>query len=406
MGSWAKADGGRGTRIPAVERASLTTCNRVELYALLEEDIPPAALMDAVCADSEVEPRRIVERAFVHRGVDAVRHLFRVASGLESAVLGEPQILGQVSEAHRGAAAAGTLGPVLDTVFRRAVRAGRRARRETGIGRAPASVSSAAVALAARSAGDLRERRVLVIGAGEMATAALFALHSRGVRVVTVVNRSAGRATVLARRFGYHARPLSQLAAALADADIVVSATGAPQPIVDMALAEGVVVRRDGAPVVFIDIAVPRDVDPRIRAIPGIELFDTDDIHAGLDEGIEARRREVPKVMRLIEDELAVLDVKLRELAVRPVIGELCRRAEQVRREQLEELLDGADDLDAATRAHLDQLTRAFVRAMLREPTRALHRSAREAGDRDLVEAMMRLLVPAPHGNDKEETRP
>jgi glutamyl-tRNA reductase len=110
--------------------------------------------------------------------------------------------------------------------------------------------------------------------------------------------------------------------------------------------------------------------------------------------------------MRLIEDELAVLDVKLRELAVRPVIGELCRRAEQVRREQLEELLDGADDLDAATRAHLDQLTRAFVRAMLREPTRALHRSAREAGDRDLVEAMMRLLVPAPHGNDKEETRP
>ena len=289
------------------ELAWLSTCNRVELYALVCENGGTAPLVAILADAAGLNPRDVARHTYRHCGYEAVRHLCRVASGLDSMVLGEPQILGQVAQALTEARSSRTAGPVLNRVFRRAVRTGRRARTETSIGRNPASMSSVAVALAGGVVGALRERRVLVIGLGEMGSVTVKALRSRQVREIAVANRTRARAEEVSARWGYRAYPMDELAAALEWADVVISSTRCPHLIVDGGVVRDVVARRDGRPLVFVDIAVPRDIDPAVRELPGVHLFDADDLSGNLDDGLAARRNEIPRVEGIVDEEIARL---------------------------------------------------------------------------------------------------
>jgi glutamyl-tRNA reductase len=290
------------------ELAWLSTCNRVELYALVGESGATAPLVAILADAAGLNPRDVADHTYRHSGYEAVRHLCRVASGLDSMVLGEPQILGQVTQALTAARSSRTAGPVLDRVFRRAVRTGRRARTETSIGRNPASMSSVAVALAGSVVGTLRERRVLVIGLGEMGSVTVKALRSRQVREIAVANRTRARAEQVSARWGYRAYPMDDLAAAVEWADVVISSTSCPHPIVNEKMVRDVVSRRNGRSLVFVDIAVPRDIDPAVRELPGVHLFDADDLSGNLDEGLAARRNEIPKVEGIVAEEIARLE--------------------------------------------------------------------------------------------------
>lgn len=302
------------------ELAWLSTCNRVELYALVGENGETTPLVAILADAGGLDPRDVAGHTYRHCGYEAVRHLCRVASGLDSMVLGEPQILGQVAQALKDAQSRRTVGPVLNRVFRRAVRTGRRARSETSIGRNPASMSSVAVALAGSVVGSLRDRRVLVIGLGEMGSVTVKALRSRQVREIAVANRTHARAEEVSARWGYRAYPMDELAAALEWADVVISSTRCPHLIVDGVVVGDVVARRDGRSLVFVDIAVPRDIDPAVRELPGVHLFDADDLSGNLDDGLAARRNEIPRVERIVAEEIASFETKLRELEVEPLI--------------------------------------------------------------------------------------
>ncbi|MBY0497717.1 MAG: glutamyl-tRNA reductase [Cyanobacteria bacterium] len=305
------ASNGDGTAIR--ELAWLSTCNRVELYAVVGENGGTAPMVAILADAARLNPGDVAGHTYRHHGYEAVRHLCRVASGLDSMVLGEPQILGQVAQALTDARSSRTAGPVLDRVFRRAVRTGRRARTETAIGRNPASMSSVAVALAGSVVGALRERRVLVLGLGEMGSVTLKALRARQVREIAVANRTHARAEHAAARWGYRAYPMDELAAALEWADVVLSSTSCPHPLVNGEVVRDVVARRDGRSLVFVDIAVPRDIDPAVRELPGVHLFDADDLSGNLDDGLAARRNEIPRVEGIVAEEIARLERAVRE---------------------------------------------------------------------------------------------
>lgn len=304
------------------ELAWLVTCNRVELYALGGELAATAPLMAILADAAGLRPSDVAGHTYRHCGEDAVRHLCRVACGLDSMVLGEPQILGQVAQAFEDARSRRTAGPVLNRVFRRAVCAGRRAHSETAIGKNPASMSSVAVALAGSVIGSLRDRRVLVIGLGEMGSITVKALRARQVREIAVANRTRARAEEVSARWGYRTYAMAELAAALEWADVVISSTRSPEPVVDVGVVRDVVARRAGRLLVFVDIAVPRDVDPAIRGLSGVHLFDADDLSGNLDDGLAARRHEIPRVERIVTEETADFATALRELDVDPATPE------------------------------------------------------------------------------------
>jgi glutamyl-tRNA reductase len=308
------------------ELAWLSTCNRVELYALVGEAGDTAPLMAILAGAGRLDPGDVANHTYEHRGYDAVRHLCRVASGVDSMVLGEPQILGQVLQAHKDGELKRTVGPVLKLAFRRAVRAGRRARSETSIGRNAGNLSSAAVALAGSVVGSLRDKRVLVIGLGEMGTVAVKALRSRQVREIAVANRTAARAGEVSARWGLRTYAMAQLPAALEWADVVVSTTASPNLIVDGDLVREVVARREGRALVFVDVAVPRDIDPAVRELAGVHLFDADDLSGNLEDGLTARRNEIPAVERIIAEEVASFETQLRNLEVEPRAARAHRR--------------------------------------------------------------------------------
>ena len=289
------------------EFAILATCNRLELYALAPLDSELCdlftTLINFLVETRGVPATEVESHLYQHVGPKAVEHLCRVAAGLDSMILGEPQILGQVADAYEAALAARAVGPVLSTLFRTAIRAGKRARSETAISRNPASVSSMAVRLAEQIVGELPARQVLVIGAGEMGELAVEALRARGVRRVTVVNRTHRRAVELAERWSGDALSFEYLTEAVRGADIVISSTGAPHIIIDSEITRRAMTNR-AQPLVLIDIAMPRDVDPAVGDIPGVHLFDLDHLHTRLDGAIAERRSEIPRVEAIVAEEV------------------------------------------------------------------------------------------------------
>ncbi len=340
----------------AAEVVVLSTCNRTELY-VASPRVAPLQLFREHLGD-------FPERLYAYRGVAALRYLFRVSTGLESLVVGEAQILGQVKEALEAARDAGTTGPLLEQAFQAAIAVGKRARSETRIGAGAVSVAYAAVDLARSVFGELAGRRVLVVGAGEMAELVLEHLAARGVREIDVLNRTRARAERLAARFGGQAHGMEDLEAALERADIVITSAAAPHYVVQARRVRAVVSRRD-APLFLIDIGMPRNVEPEVGRVEGAYLYNLDDLQAVVKRTLEARREELPRVEALIEEEIADY--------LEWYAGHRSRERIRAVRQGLEEL--AADELASLLRGKLRDLTPEEVEAV----RRLVHRVVRKA---------------------------
>jgi glutamyl-tRNA reductase len=357
-------------RCPEVlEHAVLSTCYRVELYAYLVDGVEDArgVLIDALADAHGVERSALVDHLYVHSGEDVSRHLSRVASGLDSLVLGEAEILGQVRDAFD--AAAETAGPVLSLLFRTAITAGRRARSETSIGANPGTASSMALALAEGVLGDLRERHALVVGAGRIGLQSLKAVTARGLAHVAVANRTVERAAEAADRFGCSAYGLDALDDALAWADFVVTATSSETPIIGADVVRAALCARPERPLVLVDLAVPADVGRDVAGVDGVSLYDVDDLRAGLDEALASRLEEVPKVEEIVEEEVVAFARKYRELEVAPLVASLRQLAESIRQQEVERALRRLGEVDPETAEQIDRLSRALVKKLMHEPT-------------------------------------
>ena len=386
------------------EWALIPTCNRLELYL---------ALSPGAQAERESEFLGLLKRLgilgpevtqthlYSHHGIEAADHLCRVATGLDSMVLGESEILGQVRGAYRHALAASTLGPHLRPIFETAVCAGKRARAETAIGRNPASMNSAAIALAVAKVGDLHSRRILLIGMGAMGRRTLKALRERGLTDITLINRSEGPALDLASAYGCIAKPWSKLVEALAEADVALTATSATQPIIDKPLLERSLVGRQERDLTLIDLAVPRDIRSDVSELPGVRLFDVDALTDYLDEALGARRREVPNVEAIVAEELSALKDFYLGNAMRPIIVDLRHRAEQIRLQELERALRYiGKDIDSATLEHIHYFSHALVNRLLHEPTIRLREKANDHDASEYAAAVRQLFGLAKIGGE------
>jgi len=362
------------------EFALLSTCNRTELYAAARDAghrVPaePRALLAflAGIGGGELDAETLRAHAYTRIGTDAVRHLCRVAAGLDSMVLGESEIQGQVSHARDLAEQEGTLGPLLREALRTAVRVGRRARTETGICRWPASVSSEAVRLLADVGGPLDRQAVLIVGTGKMSRLTGEVLRSHGVRRLTVVSRTTRHAEALASSWGATALPWHELAAAIRAADAVICSTGAPHAVVSEELVRSAIgADGDGRRRVFVDIAVPRDVEAAVARLPGIELYDMDGLQGRLDGNLELRRREVPAVTRIIEEEVTRFEEWRNAAALRPLLGQMRAWSEAIRRREVDRALRRLGDVAPEVHAQIEALSESLVNKLLHEPTRRL----------------------------------
>jgi glutamyl-tRNA reductase len=381
-------------RCPAVlEHAVLHTCYRVELYARLTSGVEEARdeLVDTLSTAHGVPRELLLDHLYVHSGEDVARHLCRVAAGLDSLVLGEAEILGQVGEAFRLSSEEGTAGAGLTVLFRSALSAARRARSETAIGANPATASSMALALADGALGGIGDARVLVIGAGRIGLQTLEAAERRGVRHLVVANRTKARAEEVAVRFDAEARDLEELTGALAWADVVVAATSSELPVLGAETVRAAMEGRGSRPLVIVDLAVPADVDRQAGEVEGVRLFDVDDLRAGLDEAMSARLREVPKVETIIEEEVETFGRRYRELEVEPLLSELRKQAESIRELEVERALRDLGDVDDDVVERVELLSRSLVKKLLHDPTvRARERAG--AGEADEVADAVRDL--------------
>ncbi len=367
----------------------LSTCNRTELYA-------------AVPADRAEElPRllNVVRGAAVpvanfhsYQHVDAVRHLFRVAAGIDSMVLGESQVLGQVREAMSAAREAGTLNGALAHVFHAALATGKRARTETEIGRHAVSVGSAAVALARQCMGDLEGKTVLVLGTGSAGKSIAKALARQNVRIL-VGNRTIERAAELADRVGSDtdAVALDSLQQALVEADIVISGTGAGKYVIAPEDVAPAMAARGVRSLLFIDIAVPRDIDPAVASIPGVHLRDIDEIEAVADEGWSGRNAELLKVEAIIDEEIARFEAWWDSLDVVPVIAALRGRADAIRARELERALKRLEGLGEEDRERIEAMTEAIVNKMLDGPIARLKSGAHRSRYVEAIEDLFNI---------------
>jgi glutamyl-tRNA reductase len=325
---------------------------------------------------AEIRPTELLGHLYSLRSGEAARHLFRVAAGLDSMILGEAEVQGQVKRAYELALVEGGTGPILNRLFRGALAAGGRARAETGISERGLSISSVAVELARRTLGDLSDRRVLVIGAGETAELVAKALVARGVSTVFVANRHYDRAIGLAQRFSGSAVRFEELPEQLKAADIVVSATNSPHHIVERDDIAEVMRTREGRPLLLVDIAVPRDIEPACREISGVSLHDIDDVQQIVERNLSGREAEGRKAERLLDGELDRFERWLASLEVVPAIASLRERGDEVARRVLAENEPRWESLSEADRERIGAMAKAIVSRLLHEPTLRMKRSA------------------------------
>ncbi len=347
--------------------AVLSTCNRTEVYLAVPHTVTAKsviALLRELKGDVDAP-----DDAFYHStGDEATRHLYRVAAGIESMVLGESEILGQVRAAFSAATAAGTHNAVLSRLFHGAIRSGRRARSQTHIGRHAVSISSTAVALARRTLGDLSNRSVLVVSAGEAGKLAARSLAQSGASKLLVTNRTASRARELAADLDGKAVPFKELEQAMADSDIVISSSAAPDFLISKNDVVGAMRGRNGRELLLIDIAVPRDVDPAVRELPGVHLYDIDDLQALIEQNMNARRREVANVERIVDEELVRFGEWLRARGVVPTVTALLASAEETRRTEVARTFKRLKDLTPQQQERVEAMTNALVKKLLHDP--------------------------------------
>ena len=360
----------------------LSTCNRTEIYAYDTGDGADAGVADALSNRlaaflarwSAVPPADLDAHLYRHRETDGVAHLFRVAAGLESMIVGERQILGQTRAAFSAASQGGYVKSPLTRVFHHALRTGRRVHRETAIGQNSRSVSRAAVHLARTLFDRLDDRRALVIGAGDAGRMVARALADAGVRQITVTNRTQWRADDLARQLGGIAVPFHRLPDALAAADLVISSTGSPGYVLTLPTAAAALARRAAPePALFIDIAVPRDIDPAVAELPGARLFDIDALAQVSEIDLAGRSSEIARAHRIVDAELARFGEWWHSSDAMALVAAMRRRADALRRSEVARTLQILDaDPDSELARRLDAMTNALVKKLLHQPTAAL----------------------------------
>jgi glutamyl-tRNA reductase len=358
----------------AREAVVLSTCNRAEIYASCDDlERARADVPRFICEFHGVDRGALLPHVYELSDLEAARHLFRVAAGLDSLVVGEPQILGQVKEAHSAAADAQTAGPVLNRLFHTSFGVGKRVRTETGLGSGAVSISYAAVALARKIFGDLKGRNVLVIGAGEMGKLTAVHMKSQGVQRVTIVSRTMSHAARTADAIGgASAAPWEEIDAALGASDIVITATGATAPILTKAHVEAVMRPRRNRPLFIIDIALPRDVEPAAGEIEQVFLYNIDDLQATVQENLAKRAGEVARAEGIVADELTKFAAWFRSRGAIPTIVALRQKFEAIRRAELDRLDYKLAPLPPDARARVEEVTRLVVEKLLLTPTEQL----------------------------------
>jgi glutamyl-tRNA reductase len=361
------------------EAAAISTCNRTELYLFAADPVAAESQALTVLArEADIRPTELVGHLYSLHAAEAAVQLFRVAAGLDSMILGEAEVQGQVKRAYELALVEGVTGPVLNRLFRGALAAGKRVRSETKLGVGAMSVSQVAVELAQRTLGDLGERRVLVIGAGETAELTARALAARGVEAVFIANRRYDRAIGLAQRFGGRAVRFEDLPDQMQAADIVVASTSSPHHVVERdALAE-VIASREGRPLLLIDLAVPRDIHPGCRELAGVSVYDMDDLQALVERNASGREGEARRAEALIGAEVSRFERWLATQDALPTLAALRKRADQVVESLLAENESRWESLTDADRRRVEALAGAVASRLLHEPTLRLKRGTDE----------------------------
>jgi len=373
------------------EALLISTCNRVELYATSVNPIEAAQTAKEALA-VRLASSAADDVLYQERGVDVIRHAFRVASSLDSLVVGEPQILGQVKEAFDAAKGAGTVGTLLGRCFTQAFATAKRVRNETGIAEGTVSVSSIACELAKKIFGNLEGRRTLLLGAGEMGESAARSLRQTGTQL-HVVNRSDERAQKLADACGGRAVPYERLSTELADADVVIASTASPNFILTPKLMKGVVRTRRHRPLFIIDIAVPRDVDPRVGNMDNVFVYDVDDLQQVAEENLSVRAREAAQAENIIEEELESFLSWRRSLELAPTIVALRKRFARVAEEEVRRALPRLEGVNSSDRAVLEAMGRSLVNKLLHQPMTQLKAGASEPDGAQLIDAVRRLFA-------------
>ena len=354
----------------------VSTCNRVELLAAIETE--NVDLTGFLHRHFGLDPALLEPHIYERRDKDAVRHLFRVASSLDSMVVGEPQILGQVKEAFNVARASGTVAGQLEHLLQSAFAAAKKVRTETEIGSSSVSIASVAVDLAKKIFGSLQGRTVFLVGAGKMSELAARHLVQQGAGAILVSNRTQERARLMAEEFEGRVIPFEKLYEAASEADIVISSTGAPHPIFRPEHGQAFMHRRRNRPMFFIDIAVPRDVDPAMGKLEGIFVYDIDDLQAVAAAHMAERSREAGDAETLIAREVERFQQRQRTVNVAPAIVALQRQAEEIRQAELRRVQVRLGSLSAEQIAAVEALTRGLVNKFLHPPIQALKQAARE----------------------------
>ena len=376
------------------EAIVISTCNRAEIYVACEDPAATRRDLASFISDFHGVPHvDVAPHIYDLEDLAAARHLFRVAAGLDSLVVGEPQILGQVKDAHAAATAAQTAGPLLNRVFHASFAAGKRVRTETALGSGAVSIGYAAVSLARKIFGELRGRTVGVVGAGEMGKLTALHMKSQGVHHVTIVSRTMAHAARSAEAIGgASAAPWDELDSVLAASDIVITATGAPAPILTKAHIESVMRPRRNRPLFIIDIAMPRDVEPAAGEIEQVFLYNIDDLRATVRENLARRENEVARAEAIVSEETDRFAVWFRSRGAVPTIVALRQRFDAIRRAELDRLDFKLAALPPEARARVDEITHLIVEKLLLAPTEQL----KAAGDADIVavyaEALNRLF--------------
>ncbi len=392
------------TRPSAHEAVVVSTCNRAELYVACDDPAP--AFEDLITFVSEFHqllPERIRPHLYSHVDHDAARHLFRVASGLDSLVVGEPQILGQVKDAYSVAADAHATGALLNKLFHWAFAVGKRVRSETALAEGAVSVSFAAVSLARKIFGNLHGRRVLVIGTGEMGKLTATHLKAQGIGALVITSRTLAHAQELADEVGGTAAPWDALLQALRESDIVITATGSATPILTKSQIGASMPASRTRPLFLIDIAVPRDVEPNAADIEQVFLYNIDDLQAIVRENLEKRGGEVGRAEQIVDDEVKKFSTWQRSRQAIPTVVALRQRFEAIRQSELERLDSKLSGLPPEVRVRVDEITRLIIEKLLLNPTEQL----KMLGDAELVgqytDALSRLFALGDKDKDFEQ---
>lgn len=391
------------TRLPHVEELLvLNTCNRVELYGVSRHPHQAAKNLreywlnfcqkQKEVGTPELSETSLQDSFYLYVGEPSVSHGFRVASSLDSMIVGEAQILGQVKEAYRQAQAASTTGRVLNKYFHHVFQVAKRVRSETGIAQHPVSVSYAAMVLAQQIFGDLQKKKVLVLGAGKMSQLALKHLQSAGVAHFYVTNRTEERAQAIAQALGGEAIPFANFEKWLADVDLVISSTNSSRYLIDASMVQTALKNRKGGPIFFIDLAVPRDIAPDVNELSGVFLYDVDDLGAVVAANKSTRSQEAKAAEAIVVQEVENFSGVLKNLALGPTISTLRRKLERITEQELEKVFSQLPHLNVEEREVIRQMSTSLVKKVLHEPTVRLKEEHAQSDHHDYASMLRRLF--------------